>query len=218
MISGSFAERDAQFKGFYASSPPWKMPPQSQVSFRKRVTKYRALLRKMTYKIKLPMGLWHPLLSHTAPGEMTHSCVWHYLSICVTWPNSYGWHDSFISDCILTYVSDTTYSYAWHDWTISKKLCEIHVSFIHVIGLIYFPQENWHGTCESFDRRIDMEHASPSVLAQYDICEWGELTWNMWVLRYDIFECIDMVYASDTSSQIRESGHSHSYMHMWVLE
>ena len=67
IISGSFAERDLQLK---ASCASWKMENDReatgwrrligslklQIIFHKRATKYRALLRKMTYKDKGSYG------------------------------------------------------------------------------------------------------------------------------------------------------------------
>jgi len=58
----------------------WRRPVvclKLQVIFRKRATNYMALLRKMTYKIRHPMSLRHPVhdLSHKPGGIMCFSTV-----------------------------------------------------------------------------------------------------------------------------------------------
>jgi len=68
IISGSLAKNHLQLKASYGSSQPctgWQRPIgclKLQVILRKRVTDYRALLRKMTCNLRHPMGLHHPVL------------------------------------------------------------------------------------------------------------------------------------------------------------
>ena len=97
----------------------WRRPIgclQLQVILWKRATNYRALLRKMTKKIRHSMGLSHPV-SHSTMYTYTHMCRTHtYVQdthICAWYT-----HGCTIHSCVYWYM----YIYWYGVATISRPL------------------------------------------------------------------------------------------------
>jgi len=113
--------------------------PKLQIIFHKRATKYRSLLRKMTYKDKgsyesSPPCIWHTTYSYAWLIHIwytTHSYVaygvedvpmravrpkdaWHDSFIRDTWLNSHARHDIFLCETWHICMRDMTHLYARH--------------------------------------------------------------------------------------------------------
>jgi len=96
-----------------------------QVSFRKRATNHRALLRKMTYEDK---ASYDSTPSVCQICDMTHSYVWHVprlIHTCDT-THSYVWHGSFICVTWLIHMRDVTHSLVWRD----LFMCDMTHSYV----------------------------------------------------------------------------------------
>jgi len=132
--------------------------PKMQIIIHKRATKYRSFLRKMTYKVRDPMSLRHPVCEYSL--TWTHSLIWvlcvsvmcdmTFSSVCVCL-HALVWitwlvHVRVVCEWLL-HVCGMTYSYVWHDsfmcvtWLIHT--CDMthsyvrHDSFICVTWLIH---------------------------------------------------------------------------------
>ena len=90
------------------------------VTFCKRVTNYRALLRKMTYKNKASYGSSPP-----CANEPSFEWLWHVLSVCDTHP----WVMSNMWIRHVTHMNVSCHTYAWvrsHMWR--RHVMQMHES------------------------------------------------------------------------------------------
>jgi len=136
-----------------------------QVSFRRRATNYRALLRKMTYKGRHPMGLRHPIppISFGVPFDRILRFQLNRLIVKVGWTNS--WVSTLYQDCSLPSVRSQ------NDSKVPRKLVDVtNISISpenRISNSVYWSLFN--GTWQK--RRRELDHRLS--------CEIGEMTLHL---------------------------------------